>query len=170
MRKDSIIFEHWRTFRELASGRQREYFDKKLKDGHTVKCVSVKDVFTKEEIATIKRYCQIVPKMCFRTAYRLTNLFPDRVKYVEGEVAVFNGGLGIEHAWNLVDDEHYVDLTFELALDEDVTGETYVALGEYDVDTIREVAYDTRIYGGVYNYKCINEIKNNESKTKNKKK
>lgn len=169
MRKDSIIFEHWGMFRELASGRQREYFDKKLKDGHTIKCVSAKDVFTSDELKAIEIYCDIEPKMCYRTAYKLANLFPNRVKYVEGEATIFNGGLCIEHAWNLVDGEHYVDLTFEFALNKDVTKQTYVALGEYDLKTIRKVACETKLYGGVYDHLCISDIKNKERKTKNKK-
>jgi len=170
MEKNNIIFEHWRTFAGLTDGRQHEYFEKKLKDGHTVKCVSVKDVFTSDELRAIKTYCDIEPKMCYRTAYKLTNLFPERVKYVEGEVTIFNGALGIEHAWNLVDGEHYVDLTFELALGEDVARTNYVALGEYDLRTVRNVASKTKLYGGVYDYHHINEIKERERKTKNKKK
>lgn len=167
MDRNNVIFRHWETWLNLASEKQRKYFQKKLKDGHTVKCVSVKDVFTEDEMAKIKRYCMIEKHMCFRTAYRLSNLFPDRVKYVEGEVTVLNGGLGIEHAWNLVDGKHYVDLTFELALKEDVTKETYVALGEYNVDTIRDVACKTMVYGGVYDRLFIDDI---ICKTKNKEK
>ena len=151
MNNNNIIFEQWRSFEKLTSGLQKKFYGKKVRDGHTVKCVSAKDVFTEDELEKIKRYCKIEPKMCYRTAYLLTNLFPTRVKYVEGEVTIFNGGLGIEHAWNLVDDEHYVDLTLEFALERDVTNETYVALGEYNVDVIRKVAADTQIYGNVYN-------------------
>ena len=158
--KNNIIFEHWRTFARMTDGRQKDFFVQKTKDGHTVKCVSALDVFTKDELRRIKTYCQIEPKMCYRTAYKLANLFPERVKYVEGEVTIFNGGLGIEHAWNLVDGEHYVDLTLEFALREDVTKETYVALGEYEVDVIREIASETKIYGNVYNELFIKKTKN----------
>ena len=150
--KNNIIFEHWRQFALLSSGKQSEYFQQKIKDGHVTKCVSAKDVFTPAEMKRIKEYCQIEPKMCYRTAYLLANLFPRRVRYVEGEVTIFNGGIGIDHAWNLVDDEHYVDLTFEFALNEDVTEETYVALGEYDTNTIHKVAHELQVYGGVYGY------------------
>jgi hypothetical protein len=51
----------------------------------------------------------------------------------------------------LVDGEHYVDLTFELALGEDVTKEGYVALGAYDAKTLRRVTRKTGYYGGIYN-------------------
>ena len=151
MNKNNIIFAHWSSFAKLTSGLQQAFFKQKIRDGHMVKCVASRDVFTEDELKKIRRYCMIEPKMCYRTAYRLTHLFPDRVKYVEGEVTIFNGGFGVEHAWNLVDGQHYVDLTFEYALGEDVTKETYVALGEYDVDAIREVAAETQVYGNVYN-------------------
>lgn len=163
MPSNNIIVEHWRQFALLSSGRQQEYFQQKIKDGHVTKCVSARDVFTPAEMKRINQYCQIEPKMCYRTAYRLANLFPDRIKYVEGEVTIFNGGIGIDHAWNLVDGEHYVDLTFEFALNEDVTKETYVALGEYDIHTIRDVASNLQVYGGVYGYLWT---KNNKPKSK----
>ena len=169
MDKNNVVFQHWDAWSKLASKMQSNYFKRKLKVGRTVKCVSVYDVFTKDEIAKIKRYCMIEQHMCYRTAYRLANLFPERVKYIEGEVVILNGGLSIEHAWNLVDGEHYVDLTFELALKENVTDRTYVALGEYNVDVIRDVACETHVYGGVYDKLYFDEIKKKESKTKNKK-
>ena len=151
MPSNNIIFEQWSSLEKLTSGLQKKFYGQKVHDGHIVKCVSAKDVFTEDELKKIKHYCKIEPKMCYRTAYLLTNLFPDRVKYVEGEATIFNGGFGIDHAWNLVDGEHYVDLTFEFALEHDVTQETYVALGEYGVDVIREVAAKTQVYGNVYN-------------------
>lgn len=166
MDKNNVIFQKWKTFATLTNERQREYFKQKMKDGHTIKCVSIRDVFTDEEIKQIKSYCMVEQNMCFRTAYRLTNIFPKRVKYVEGEVTIFNGALGIEHAWNLVDGCHYIDLTFELALSRDVTKETYVALGAYDVHDISKVAGDTQVYGGVYDYLLIKKIKEKERKTK----
>lgn len=167
MDRNNAIFRHWGVFSELANPVQSEYFKRKIKVGKTIKCVKLEDVFTRDEIAhKIIPYVRAEKNMCFRTAYRLTNLFPDRVKYVEGEVEVLNGGLGIEHAWNLVDGEHYVDLTFELALGEDVTTQTYVALGAYDVDVIRDVACETMVYGGVYDRLYLREIKNKKSKTK----
>ena len=167
MSKNNIIFEHWRKFALLSSDKQQKYFRRKIKDGHTVKCVSARDVFTDDELRKIHAYCMIEPKMCYRTAFRLTNLFPDRVKYVEGEVTIFNGGIGIDHAWNLVDGTHYVDLTFELALGEDVTRETYVALGEYDTDVIRDVAVKTQTYGNVYNELYLDKMNKKTKKAKN---
>ena len=167
MDRNNVIFRNWETFSKVTSERQSKYFKRKLKAGHTIKCVSIHDVFTKDEIAhKIIPYCRIEKNMCFSNAYHLTELFPDRVKYVEGEVVVLNGGLGIEHAWNLVDGEHYVDLTFELALGEDVTKEVYVALGEYTPDVMRKVAYKTLVYGGVYDWLYMDEMKKKERKAK----
>ena len=170
MDRNNVIFRHWETFSKIANGRHSEYFKRKVEVGHTIKCVSIYDVFTKDEIENkIIPYCRIEKKMCFSNAYHLTTLFPDRVKYVEGEVAILNGGLGIEHAWNLVDDTHYVDLTFELALGEDVTKGVYVSLGEYTPDVMRKVACKTLVYGGVYDWLYINETKKKERKTKKQK-
>lgn len=158
MKTNNVIYRHWETWSKITNERQSEYFKRKIEAGHTIKCVSIGDVFTEDEIDKIKRYCMVEKKQCFKNAFRLTLLFPNRVKYVEGEVTILNGGLGIEHAWNLVDGEHYVDLTFELALNEDVTKETYVALGEYDVDVIRGIACETMVYGGVYDHLFLKEF------------
>lgn len=153
-RKTDVIYRNWSTFRELMkdSAYAVKYYSQKIKDAHDVVCVPVADVFSKKELAMIDSFVRPEQKMCFKNAFRLTSLFPERVKYVEGEVTILNGGLGIEHAWNLVDGTHYVDLTFELALQKDVTKEAYVAIGEYDVDEIRSVAIETTMYGGVYDF------------------
>ena len=105
-------------------------------------------------------------RMCFKNAHMLTCLFPDRVKYVEGEVTICGGGIGIEHAWNLVDGEHYVDLTFELALGEDVTKEGYVMLGSYDSKTLRRVTHKTGYYGGIYNQLYLDALNKKEKRNK----
>ena len=162
--KTDVIYRNWGTFRELMKDNKYavKYYGQKIKDGHDAVCVPLLDVFTKAEVKQIMTYVRPEQKMCFMNAYRLANLFQQRVKYVEGEVTILNGGIGIEHAWNLVDGEHDVDLTFEVALGEDVRKEAYVAIGEYDVDTIRRVAVDTRVYGGVYDYlyREKNDVKN----------
>ena len=130
-------------------------------------CVRLDDVFSKEEIELIKMAVRPEKRMCFKNAHMLTCLFPDRVKYVEGEVTIFGGGIGIEHAWNLVDGEHYVDLTFELALGEDVTKEGYVMLGAYDAKTLRRVTHKTGYYGGIYNKLYLDAL--NKKAKRNKK-
>lgn len=167
MSKTDAIFMAWRTYKTLTQGqKQSDFFDKKLKDGKIVTCVRLEDVFSKEEIELIKMAVRPEKRMCFKNAHILTSLFPDRVKYVEGEVTICGGGIGIEHAWNLVDGEHYVDLTFELALGEDVTKEGYVMLGAYDSKTLRRVTHKTGYYGGIYNQLYLDALKTKEKRNK----
>lgn len=128
--------------------------------------VRLEDVFSKEEIELIKMAVRPEKRMCFKNAHILTCLFPDRVKYVEGEVTICGVGIGIEHAWNLVDGEHYVDLTFELALCEDVTKEGYVMLGSYDAKTLRRVTHKTGYYGGIYNQLYLDALNKKEKRNK----
>ena len=168
MKKTDVIFTNWRMFAELTKGQlQGAFFERKLADGRDVQVVALSDVFTEDEIRKIKDYVRPEQKMCFKNAHLLTMLFPDRVKYVEGEVTILNGGLGIEHAWNLVDGEHYVDVTFELALGADVTKEGYVMLGAYDAKTLRRVTHKTGYYGGIYGQLYLDAL--NKKAKRNKK-
>ena len=168
MSKTDAIFMAWRTYKTLTQGqKQSDFFAQKLKDGKIVTCVRLEDVFSEEEIEVIKQVVRPEKRMCFKNAHILTSLFPDRVKYVEGEVTICGGGIGIEHAWNLVDGEHYVDLTFELALGEDVTKEGYVMLGAYDAKTLRRVTHKTGYYGGIYNQLYLDAL--NKKAKRNKK-
>ena len=168
MSKTDAIFMAWRTYKTLTQGqKQSDFFAQKLKDGKIVTCVRLDDVFSKEEIELIKMAVRPEKRMCFKNAHILTSLFPDRVKDVEGEVTICGGGIGIEHAWNLVDGEHYVDLTFELALGEDVTKEGYVMLGAYDAKTLRRVTHKTGYYGGIYNQLYLDAL--NKKAKRNKK-
>lgn len=144
--------EHWKLIADIASDTQRKFFEKKISDAFECRCVRLSDVFSNKEIKEIKRYVNPQAKMCFKNAYNLTNLLPNRVKYVEGEVTILDA-LGIEHAWNLVDDKFYVDVTMELALnDPDFVKQEYTGLGTYDQKTICKVATKTHVYGGVYDY------------------
>ena len=167
MSKTDAIFMAWRTYKTLTQGqKQSDFFAQKLKDGKIVTCVRLEDVFSEEEIELIKMAVRPEKRMCFKNAHILTSLFPDRVKYVEGEVTICGGGIGIEHAWNLVDGEHYVDLTVELALGEDVTKEGYVMLGAYDAKTLRRVTHKTGYYGGIYNQLYLDALNKKEKRNK----
>ena len=159
--QQNVIVTQLRQFSELCSGRQKMFYEQQLRDVHKVQCVSIHDVFDATEIYRIKRYVKPEPRMCYRNAHLLTALFPDRVQYIEGYVAIFNGGWGIEHAWNKVGDV-YVDVTFEMALNEDPTKELYMALGTYNLATITEVTSETGYYGSIYNHRIINILKNNK--------
>lgn len=168
MNKTDAIFMAWRTYNTLTQGqKQSDFFAQKLKDGKIVTCVPLCEVFDAKEIDVIKQVVRPEKRMCFKNAHILTSLFPDRVKYVEGEVTICSGGIGIEHAWNFVDGEHYVDLTFELALGEDVTKEGYVMLGAYDAKTLRRVTHKTGYYGGIYNQLYLDAL--NKKAKRNKK-
>lgn len=59
------------------------------------------------------------------------------------------GAFGIEHAWNKVGDK-YVDITMELALQRDPTEEEYMALGEYNQETVVSICSEMGFYGSVY--------------------
>lgn len=155
--EQNAILTQTAQFAKLCSGRQKEYYEQQLKDFHRVQCVSVKDVFTDDEIRLIRRVVKPQAKQCYRNAHLLTALFPDRVQYTEGQVTIFNGGFGIEHAWNKVGDV-YVDITFEMALGEDPTKELYMALGTYNLTTITQVTSETGYYGSIYNQRFINLI------------
>ena len=167
MSKTDAIFMAWRTYKTLTQGqKQSDFFAQKLKDGKIVTCVRLEAVFSEEEIEIIKMAVRPEKRMCFKNAHMLTCIFPERVKYVEGEVTICGGGIGIEHAWNLVDGEHYVDLTFELALGEDVTKEGYVMLGAYDAKTLRRVTNKTGYYGGIYNQLYLDALKKKAKRNK----
>lgn len=153
----NAILTQTAQFAKLCGGMQKKYYEQQLKDFHHVQCVSVKDVFTDDELRLIRRVVKPQAKECYRNAHLLTALFPDRVQYTEGQVTIFNGGFGIDHAWNKVGDV-YVDITFEMALGEDPTKELYMALGTYNLTTITQVASETGYYGSIYNQRFINLI------------
>lgn len=157
--KQNAILTQTEYFAKVCDGLQKKFYEQQLQDYHEVKCVRLSEVFTKEEICTIKMVVKPKKKECYRTAHLLTALFPDRVQYVEGQVAIFNGAFGIEHAWNKVDGK-YVDVTFELALGEKPEEELYMALGEYNLTTITMVTSETGYYGSIYNERFINANKN----------
>ena len=139
------------AFASLASGNQKEYFRGLLNAAKPVEVVSIKDVFTKEEIKMIKRLVSPKKKMCYRNSHLLTLLFPDKAKYVEGRFSCSFIGLPIDHAFNRVGDK-YVDVTVELALKEDVTEHEYIEFAEYDAEQIESAAYETGYYGEIYKF------------------
>ena len=139
------------AYAALASGNQQEYFKGLLNVAKPVEVVSIKDVFTKDEIKMIKRLVRPNKKMCYRNSHLLTLLFPDKVKYVEGRFSCSFIGLPIDHAFNRIGDK-YVDVTVELALKEDVTEHEYIKFAEYDSEQIDAAAYETGYYGEYYKF------------------
>lgn len=125
--------------------RQQKYFEELLKVAKPVECVSINEVFTQFEIEKIKYIINPAKQQCYKNSHLLVELFPERVKYVEGKVNVF---LPIDHAFNRVGDK-YVDITFELALSDRDKYE-YVSFAEYDIDIIQDLAHETGYYGDYY--------------------
>lgn len=139
------------AYAALASDNQKEYFKELLNVAKPVEVVSIKDMFTKDEIKMIKRLVRPKKKMCYRNSHLLTLLFPDKVKYVEGRFSCSFIGLPIDHAFNRVGDK-YVDVTVELALKEDVAEYEYIEFAEYDSEQIDSAAYETGYYGEYYKF------------------
>lgn len=143
------IINEIEVMQRITTGRQNEYYSDLLQTAKPVNVVSVKDVFTPEEISLIKERIRPKKRQCYRNASLLTYLFPD-VMYIEGK-AMPENFFPIDHAFNKVGD-FYIDITFELVLGEDVTKTDYVVLGEYDNNQVIEVSDETGIWGGCYNY------------------
>lgn len=143
------IINEIEVMQRITTGRQNQYYSDLLQTAKPVNVVSVKDVFTPEEISLIKERIRPKKRQCYRNASLLTYLFPD-VMYIEGK-AMPENLFPIDHAFNKVG-YFYIDITFELVLGEDVTKTDYVVLGEYDNNQVIEVADKTGIWGGCYNY------------------
>ena len=148
--KNSLI-EDINAFAVLTSGNQQKYYQDLLKVVEPVKMAPMKDVFSPKEIAMIKRLVRPKKKMCYRNAHLLTCLFPDKVKYVDGRVAVWDTGFPIDHAFNKVGDK-YVDITFDMVWGEDVEKYDYIMFGEYDINQLEHVTEKTGYYGECYKF------------------
>lgn len=155
MEKENFIISYMRQIASITSGRQKEFFTFKLEHAKEVALVSIRDVFTAEEIERIKREVRPEKKHCFKNATLMTKLFPD-VVYVEGELGIA-GVIGTEHAFNRKGDK-YFDITVEMCLGSDVTKESYVSiLEEDDKDALIQFIMDTKVYDAYipYYYKKI---------------
>lgn len=159
MKKGNFIISNMRQIASITSGRQKEFFTFKLEHAKEVAPVSIRDVFTAEEIERIKREVRPKIKQCFRNAILMTQLFPD-VVYVEGELGIA-GVAGTEHAFNRKGDK-YFDVTIEIGLGSDVTKESYVSiLEEDDKNALTRFIMDTKTYDAYIPYYYQNF--NNES-------
>ena len=159
MEKENFIISQMRQIVGITSGKQKEFCAFKLEHAKEVAPVSIRDVFTDEEIERIKREVRPEKKHCFKNATLMTQLFPD-VVYVEGELGIM-GVIGIEHAFNRKGDK-YFDVTMEMCLGKDVTKESYVSiLEEDDKDALTWFIMDTKTYDAYIPYYYQNF--NNES-------
>ena len=148
-------------FAKNCGGVQAALFKQKSEDADSVDIVPLSEVFTEEEIKQIKRYVNPQPKMCYENAYKLADrlygLGKD-IKYVEGYINM--KGFPIEHAFNCVDGK-YVDCTIELALGRDPREDTYVKIGEFDLNDVREVLVENGYYGEIYDTIFLRKYKEN---------
>ena len=148
VKENSLIVE-LRTFAKIIGeeGRQAEFYRQMLKDAKPIEVVRLSEVFTDAQIKAIKKFVKPKAKECYRNATVFSHMCPE-VKYVEGKMTCL-GAFGIEHAWNKIGDK-YVDITMELALQRDPTEEEYMALGEYDQETVVSICSEVGFYGSVY--------------------
>ena len=161
---DISIIDMLKFFANNMSGVQQELYKQKVKDADSVDVVPLSEVFTKEEIKEIIRRIHPQPKMCYENAWKLCDRFEFEgthdIKYCEGYLNM--KGLPIEHAFNKVDGK-YVDITIELALKQKIE-DTYVVLGEYETDDVRNILLQNGFYGEIYNSIFLNKYTENIKK------
>lgn len=161
---DKGIIEMLNFFAKNTSGYQKALYEKKAKDADSVDLVPLNEVFTEEEIEEIKRRVHPQPKMCYENSWKLCDRFEYEgkhdIKYCEGYLNM--KGLPIEHAFNKVDGK-YVDITIELALNRKIE-DTYVVIGEFDTDKVREILLQNGFYGNIYDTIELNKYKENIKK------
>lgn len=142
-----MVIENLCQLASLMSGKQKEYYDRMIKDARLVKIYRLQEIFSDEEIECIKLKYKPEIKACYKNATLFSTLcLSYNVEYVEGFIDV--QGLLVEHAWNKIDDK-YVDITLELALQTSPIIE-HVAIGEYNKDIVLNHITNTNVYGGIY--------------------
>ncbi len=158
---DKGIIDMLNFFAKSCSGVQKELFSQKVKDANSVDIVPLSEVFTEAEIKEIKRRIHPQPKCCYENAWKLCDRFEyegkHEIKYCEGYLNM--KGIPIDHAFNCVDGK-YVDITIELALGKEIE-DTYVTIGEYSTDEVREILIQNGYYGEIYNTIFLNKYKEN---------
>ena len=161
---DISIIDMLKFYADNMSGVQQELYKQKVKDADSIDVVPLSEVFTKEEIKEIIRRIHPQPKMCYENAWKLCDRFEfdgeHDIKYCEGYLNM--KGFPIEHAFNKVDGK-YVDITIELALKREIE-DTYVVLGEYETDNVRNILLQNGFYGEIYNSIFLNKYTENIKK------
>lgn len=151
----SVLVEELKNLASMTSGKQHDCMVKMIGDATDVEVCSIHDVFSDEEIRKIRRKVKPKAKECYKNAFLLTELFPEKVQYVEGKFTCMKF-VSLEHAWNKVGDK-YVDITMEMALKRNPKDEEYMSLGCYSYGEILDVAMKLGYYGEVYFNKNINK-------------
>ena len=158
--KTNTIIDELRTIAEFMWGPvQKAYYQQKVSDAKAVKCVRMRDVFTRDELGFINEFYNAEQHHCYRNASTLIKLmkhqlakgmFNYRVRYVEG-YASSPGFFPIEHAFVKIGSK-YIDPTFEKALKLNVRKEMYVSLIELEPATMMQYELETGCYGELYKY------------------
>lgn len=140
----------------ITDGYQKQFYEKMLSDAKIVKCTSVYNILTENEIKKIKGRVRPVVKECYKNSYLLTKygIIPE-TSYCEGYMNYM--GIPIEHAFNKVGDK-YIDITAELVLERDVDGDEYVVFGEYTKEDVLDIMLEINHYGGIYYNQFIKNI------------
>lgn len=152
--KENQIIKELRWLSEKMFGKQKAYYDRMLADATPIRIAPLSEVFDEEIIRMIKEVINPQPKECYRNATMLCEMFKGIVSYVEGRYTVM-GTFSTEHAWNKIE-EKYIDITAELALGHtNLNKEEYVALGEYDDNEVLSYCIQSKVYGGIYEQKFL---------------
>lgn len=152
--KENQIIKELRQLAEIMQDKQKAYYDKMLADATPIRIAPLSEVFDEETIRMIKEAIDPQPKECYRNATMLCELFKGIVSYVEGRFTVC-GLFSTEHAWNKIEDK-YIDITAELALGRtNPNEEKYIALGEYDDNEVLSYCIQSKVYGGIYEQKFL---------------
>lgn len=139
---------------EIMHGKQKTYYEQMLADATPVRITPLSEVFDEETIRMIKEAIDPQTKQCYQNATMLCEMFKGIVSYVEGRYTVC-GLFSTEHAWNKIEDK-YIDITAELALGRaNPNEEEYVALGEYDDNEVLSYCIQSKVYGGIYEQKFL---------------
>lgn len=138
---------------EIMNGRAKKYYESMIADATPVRIATLSEVFNEYEIDMMKRVIKPEAEQCYKNATLLCTMFPDRVKYVEGKFTVAHT-ISTVHAWNKVGDK-YIDITMEIALECNPAEEEYIALGEYDESEILPYLFESKVYGGIYEQRFL---------------
>lgn len=156
---DTVVRDLVAVYDVIGDGELKETYDKMIGDAELVRITPMKEVLSRDVIARIRRTVAPEKKQCFKNAARLvTHGILPGCEYVEGRMTI-EGDLAINHAWNRFDGNTYIDITRELALGEEPSGE-YVMFGSYSVEKLLDIMIRSRFYGHVYEFDTKNQLKN----------
>lgn len=156
---DKNVLTILNLYAKSSSGAQQALYKQKIKDADSISISHLNEVLNNEEIKYIKQQ-GIKPKECYRNAFVTCEVLETNhdVKYVEGYLNI--KGLPIEHAFVLCDGK-YIDPTIELALKNDLTNDTYIKLGEFELNDVRKIIIENEFWGQIYDYTFFNKYKEN---------